>query len=333
MRFVRKTVVERKKAAVFKTVAASFAGLLLLGYAGACGYLWAMQARLIFRPRAEIQQTPADVGLRYEDVFLPVAATRGEGKLHAWWIPHHEGNGRTLLYLHGAALNIGANSDHARRFHGLGFSVFLISYRGFGRSSGEFPSEASVYEDAEAAWRYLTATRGVDPRRILIYGHSLGAAVAINLATRLPEAGGIVAEAAFTSMRDMAGLRASYRFFPIDWILSQKFDSASKVSRIRAPILFLHGTADRLVPYRMSQELYDRAPTPKRLVLIEGGGHNTSGRVGGSLYLDAISSFVNHYLETGEHLTGSQMSSAELVPVRGSVRSLTRWPTRQREVR
>ncbi|MCU0592897.1 MAG: lysophospholipase [Desulfobacterales bacterium] len=302
MKLFAKTTDGRNSCAVIKTTAAVLAGLLLLGYAGACGYLWAMQSRLIFRPLAEIKQTPADFGLRYEDVFIPVAGTGGEEHLHAWWIPNDAGNGVTVLYLHGAALNIGANSDHARRLHGLGFNVFLISYRGFGRSAGDFPSEASVYEDADAAWRYLTSARGIDPRRILIYGHSLGAAVAIDLAARRSEGRGLIAEAAFTSIREMAGLQSRYRFFPINWILNQEFESVAKVGRIRMPVLYLHGTADRLVPYRMSQTLYDRTVAPKRLLLIEGGGHNNSGRVGGALYLDAISAFVNRPPESGSRM-------------------------------
>jgi fermentation-respiration switch protein FrsA (DUF1100 family) len=305
MRLLRKKTGGRQAFAAFKTAAALCVGLAILVYAGACVYLWAMQARLIFKPQAEIKQTPAEFGLRYDDVYIPVPAAGGEENLHAWWIPNDAGNGLTVLYLHGAAFNIGANSDHARRFHGLGFSVFLISYRGFGRSEGDFPSEASVYEDADAAWRHLTSARGIDPPRILLYGHSLGAAVAIDLAARRSEARGLIVEAAFTSIREMSGLQSRYRFFPINWILNQEFDSASKVARIRMPVLYLHGTADRLVPYRMSQTLYDRTAAPKRLLFIEGGGHNTSGRVGGALYLDAISAFVNHPPEFGPQMPAS----------------------------
>jgi pimeloyl-ACP methyl ester carboxylesterase len=289
---------KRNSTPIIKAMAISVVGLVVFGYAAASGYLWAVQPRLIFKPRAEITETPAAYGLRYEDVFVEVPAASGLQRMHAWWISNDPGNGLTILYLHGAALNIGANSDHARRLHSLGFNVFLISYRGFGRSEGGFPTEESVYEDAEAGWRYLTGERGMDPRALLIYGHSLGAAVAIDLAVRHPEAKGLIVEAAFTSMRAMADTRPTYRFFPIDLILNQNFDSISKVGRLRIPVLYLHGTDDRLVPHRMSRELFDRTLASKRLVFIDGGGHNNSGRVGGKLYLDAVSSFAAFRLQT-----------------------------------
>jgi pimeloyl-ACP methyl ester carboxylesterase len=265
-------------------------------YAVACGYLWAVQPRLIFRPRAEITETPGSYGLSYDDVFIAVeTANGGVERMHAWWIPNEEGNGLTILYLHGAALNIGANSDHARRLYNCGFSVLLISYRGFGRSEGDFPTEQSVYEDAEAGWRYLTEGRGIEPRKVYIYGHSLGGAVAIELATKHPDAAGLIAEATFTSMRDMADTRPNYRFFPIELILNQNFDSLSKVERLRMPVLYLHGTADRVVPYRMSRELFEGTTSPKRLVLIDNGGHNNSARVGGKIYLEAVKEFSERH--------------------------------------
>ena len=284
--------------AIIKALTISVIGVVVFGYAAACGYLWAVQPRLIFRPRAEVIETPANYGLFHEDVFVEVPAVGGVQRMHAWWVPNGLGNGLTILYLHGAALNIGANSDHARRLHSLGFNVFLISYRGFGRSDGDFPTEQSVFEDAAAGWSYLTGERGIDPQTLLIYGHSLGAAVAIDLAVRHPEARGLIVEAAFTSMRAMADTRPMYRFFPIDLILNQNFNSISKVGHIQIPVLYLHGTDDRLVPHSMSQQLFDRTLAPKWLVFIGGGGHNNSGRVGGKLYLDAISSFSAFRLQS-----------------------------------
>jgi hypothetical protein len=277
---------------VIKAVILSVIGLVVFGYTAACGYLWAVQPRLIFRPRAEVTETPAAYGLFYEDVFVEVYAAGGFQKMHAWWIPNNQGNGLTILYLHGAALNIGANSEHARRLHSLGFNVFLISYRGFGRSEGDFPTEQSVYQDAAAGWNYLIGERGIDPQTLLIYGHSLGAAVAIDLAVRHPEARGLIVEAAFTSMRAMADTRPMYRFFPIDLILNQNFDSISKVGHIQIPVLYLHGTDDRLVPHSMSQQLFDRTLAPKWLVFIGGGGHNDSARVGGAIYREAVQAFI-----------------------------------------
>jgi hypothetical protein len=272
------------------------AGMILIFgalYTAACGYLWAMQPRLIFKPRQEISEAPADYGLAYEDVFVTVdSGSAGGERMHAWWIPHDGGHGLTLLYLHGAALNIGANCDHARRLHDLGFNVLLISYRGFGRSEGQFPSEQSVYQDAAAAWDYLTRERGIDPRAVIIYGHSLGGAVAIDLAVRYPDAAGLIVEASFTSMRALADTRPKYRIFPIDLILHQDFNSIAKVGNLQVPILYLHGTADGVVPPDMSRELSERTASPYALVFIDGGGHNNSARIGGKIYIDAVREFI-----------------------------------------
>jgi hypothetical protein len=144
-------------------------------YVLACSYLWARQERFIFMPRREIKKTPAIYQLPYKDVYLPVEAPGGRKELiHGWWIPAQRPTGNVLLYLHGSALNIGANVDHARRFHNLGFDVFIVSYRGYGLSDGEFPSEAQVYADAEAAWKYLVGQRELEQGQIFIYGHSIG---------------------------------------------------------------------------------------------------------------------------------------------------------------
>jgi pimeloyl-ACP methyl ester carboxylesterase len=269
-----------------------FAGLIVLVYTLGCAYLWSQQTRFIFRPQRQITSTPADTGLSYEDVFIPVAGNSGGvERVHAWWIPSATADGPTLLYLHGSALNISANVEHAKRFHGLGFAVLLLSYRGYGRSDGDFPSETKVYQDAEAAWQYLVTKREIAPDDIVIYGHSLGGAVAIDLAVRHPTARGLIVEATFTSIFDMAARGGAYRVFPLDLILTQRFDSLSKVDRLRVPVLYLHGTKDSVAPFDMSRRLYERTRAPKRLQLILGGGHNNSARVGGSVYLQAVKEF------------------------------------------
>jgi len=168
----------------------------------------------------------------------------------------------------------------------------LISYRGYGRSEGNFPTESQVYADAEAAWDYLSIKKGIKPGDIFIYGHSLGGAVAINLAVSHPEAGGLIVEAAFTSIADMGRRNKLYRLLPIDLITHQRFDSINKINRLKLPVLILHGTEDRVVPFEMSRQLYEKAPTPKRLKLIRGGGHNNSARVGGAEYLNTVREFI-----------------------------------------
>ncbi|MGD8880393.1 MAG: alpha/beta fold hydrolase [Desulfobacterales bacterium] len=265
---------------------------LFFAYALACTYLWARQGHFIFMPRREIKKTPANYQLPYKDVYVTVRASNGlVERIHGWWIPAQNPSGKTLLYLHGSALNIGANVDHVRRFHNLGFAVFIISYRGYGLSDGEFPSEAQMYADAEAAWNYLVGQKKVEPDHIFIYGHSIGGAIAIDLAVRHSNAAGLIVEATFTSIIDMALLKYKYRLLPMDLIVDQKFDSLNKVGRLKIPVLYMHGTKDNRVPSVMSRRLYKKTSSPKRLKFITGGGHNNSASVGGEDYLRSIREF------------------------------------------
>ena len=269
-------------------------GLVVAAYASGCVYMWANQKYYIFMPQREITQTPADIKLAFEDPYLPIDSNEDGDieRMHCWLIPTDHPIERYMIYLHGSAYNMGANVDHARRFKDLGFSVLLISYRGYGQSEGRFPTETQVYADAEAAWDYLSIKKGIKPGDIFIYGHSLGGAVAINLAVSHPDAGGLIVEAAFTSIADMGRRNKLYRLLPIDLITHQRFDSINKINRLKLPVLILHGTEDRVVPFEMSRRLYEKAPTPKRLKLIRGGGHNNSATVGGAEYLKTVRDFL-----------------------------------------
>jgi len=283
----------RKKSTYWKLLIGATAVLLVI-YAFTSTYLWARQAHFIFRPKRIISKTPAEYQLPYEDVYVKVNDGNGKNeRIHAWWIPAENPSDRYLLYLHGSALNIGANITHARRFHQMGFSVFLISYRGYGKSDGSFPTEAQVYADAQAAWTYMVEQKGIDPKAIFIYGHSLGGAVAIQLALNNPAAGGLIVEAAFTSIADMARRIPKYRIFPLELIVHERFESIEKVGRLQAPVLYIHGTDDKLVPSEMSSELYKRTASSKQLKFIPGGGHNNSAAVGGDEYLQAVKNFID----------------------------------------
>ena len=188
-----------------------------------------------------------------------------------------------MLYLHGNDKNIGYGHDldSAARMHGLGYNLLMVDYRGYGKSTGGEPSEAKVYEDAEAAWNYLLKQRVSAPQRTFIYGHSLGGAIAIDLAIHHPEAAGVIAESTFTSIYAMG--RRDYSYLPVGLLLNQHFDSLDKVGKLKIPVLLIHGTWDTRVPWQMSQRLFDRAPQPKFLKLIEGGEHsnNSSYRLAG----------------------------------------------------
>ncbi|MEG5019077.1 alpha/beta fold hydrolase [Microcoleus sp. B4-C2] len=203
------------------------------------------------------------------------------------------GLGKVVLYLHGNASNVGSNVEHAYRFHGLGLSVFVMDYRGYGKSQGDFPSESQVYEDAQLAWDYLVKQRGINPNQIYLYGHSLGGAIAIDLALRHPEAAGVIVEGSFTSTRAMVNFQKGlFWMFPIDVLLTQRFDSLSKVDRLQMPVLFIHGAADNVVPVEMTKKLFDAAPEPKQLYIVPDGGHTNVAHIGGAEYLQILSQFL-----------------------------------------
>jgi len=266
------------------------AAALIVGYAGACWYLWEQQRELIFLPSRDVQRVPPSLGLEYEDVWLPVDGDRPE-RLHGWWLQSTDGSAPTILYLHGNDLNIGGNAERIARLHRMGFNILAIDYRGYGRSADRLPSEASVYEDAQTAWTYLVRGRRTDPQRTLIYGHSLGGVIAIDLALRHPEALGLIVESTFTSMSEMA--RIVYWMFPVDWLLNQRFDALSKVAGLQVPVLFIHGTADSEVPYTMSERLFEATGAPKQLVLIPGGGHEDNAAVSEASYTRAVLDFAH----------------------------------------
>ena len=275
--------------------------VLAIGYSAACLFLFAAQGKFIFFPARAIETTPKDFQLGYQDVVLPIPIKTGAAEtVHGWWIPalersvNRRESGKVLLYLHGNGLNVGANVEHANRFHRLGLSVFLIDYRGYGKSQGDFPSESRVYEDAQLAWDYLVKQRGIKPSQIYIYGHSLGGAIAIDLAVRHPEAAGLIVEGSFTSARAMVDFQAGvYRVFPIDLLLTQRFDSIAKVDRLQMPVLFIHGSADTVVPTQMSKKLFDAAPEPKQFYIVPDGGHNNSAQIGGAEYLLRVRQFLD----------------------------------------
>ena len=233
-----------------------------------------------------------------QEFDLPVASGSAAQNIHAWWWPAASGrsDAPAILYLHGARWSLTGQLFRIEELRDLGFSVLAIDYRGFGKSDGDIPTEQSVYEDAHAAWTWLVAQQP-DPTRRFIYGHSLGGAVAVDLAASLSNkdgavsgastAAGLIVESSFTTLEEMAKA-LTYPWLPIGLLLSQKFDSVSKMAKVQMPVLIVHGAADRFVPVRFSEALYRAAPGPKRLLLIDGGSHNNSMRIGASQYRDAL---------------------------------------------
>ncbi len=232
---------------------------------------------MIFWPSPTLEHTPGLYNLSYQDVWLPVTAKSGRiERMHGWWIPAEQPTAPVLLYFHHNAINIGANVSQAHKFQQLGYAVLLIDYRGFGRSEGSFPTEPQLYEDAQAAWVYLTRDRQVPAKQIVIYGHSVGGAVAIDLATKHPEAAALIVQSSFTSLRDMTKRFGLFWVLPIDLILRQHFDSLQKIKSLRMPLLVIHGTADPQIPVAMGQTLYQAAPEPKQILIIPQAGHDNN---------------------------------------------------------
>lgn len=263
---------------------------LAIAYGTLCWYFWATQTRLIFFPVEEITRTPDHIGLDYQDVW--VESVEPGVKLHGWWIANAASN-RVLLYLHGNSDNIGENVYHSGRFYHLGFSVFLFDYRGYGQSKGEFPTEQQVYEDTETIWQYLVNERGIAPEQIVVYGHSLGGAIAIELATKHPDISHLIIEGSFTSLRRMGNYRYPLlNILPIDFLLKNQFNSLAKVPHLNMPTLFIHGLQDTDVPPFMSEELFAAAPEPKKLWLFPPGAHSTVAPLAGEEYFKTVREFV-----------------------------------------
>lgn len=264
-------------------LARTVAGLVLTAVFGGCAYVAEKQGEFIFRPSTETWRGYQSAGLQYEERWIPVGAN-GD-KLNALWAPADDRAAPVLLYLHGARWNVTGSVTRIERWRKLGFSVLAIDYRGFGKSSAASPSESLAYEDAEAAWNYLAKAEPARSRYIV--GHSLGGAIAAELAVRHPDAAGLVLEATFTSIRDMVG-HTAWGLLPVRLILTQEFDTLSKLPNIRLPILVVHGTSDSVVPYEMGERLFAAATGPKRFISVEGGTHHNLSSIANDQYRAAL---------------------------------------------
>ena len=260
------------------------ATLLLAACVAGCAYVAEKQGELIFRPTKDEWWGFRNANVAYEERWIPVGAN-GE-KLHAFWAKADDPAAPVLLYLHGARWNITGSVTRIERWRKLGFNVLAIDYRGFGRSTDVSPTESLAYEDAETAWDWIG--RAEPGRARIIVGHSLGGAVAAELAVRRPEATGVGLEATFTSIRDMVE-HTAWRFMPVGLILTQEFNTLAKISRIQAPLLIVHGTNDAIVPYEMGERLFSAATSPrKRFIRVEGGSHHNLSAMAFEQYRTAV---------------------------------------------
>jgi fermentation-respiration switch protein FrsA (DUF1100 family) len=247
----------------------------------------ALEQRYVYFPDRELVATPAAVGLAYEEVRFAAA----DGTiLHGWYLPGEAGR-PLVVFCHGNAGNISHRLESLHLLHGLGLSVFIFDYRGYGQSAGT-PSEEGTYADARGALAWLRQ-RGWTPAQLIYFGESLGAAVALQLAVEQPPAG-LVLEAPFTSLAAMGRHHYSLLYFLLGWLLDARYDNLAKIGRVRSPLLILQGDADTIVPPTMTRRLYEAANEPKTLRLIPGAGHNDLLFAGGKAWRDAWREFLGN---------------------------------------
>jgi len=262
-----------------------FRALCLIGWALFLLTGCRVDKEFIFHPERGIEATPESAGLAFEDVYF----TTADGvRLNGWFVPG-TGSPEVMIWFHGNAGNISHRVDNLRRFHNeLGLSVFIFDYREYGRSEGSV-SEEGTYRDAEAALVWLQSRTGLEANRIVYFGRSLGAAVAVELALKSPPRA-LILESPMTSIREMA--RKVMPYLPVGFLIRTEYDSLSKIGKIHAPLLILHGDRDDVVPFEQGRRMFEAANPPKEFYVIPGASHNDTYLVGGSPYWEAWKKFL-----------------------------------------
>lgn len=242
-----------------------------------------LATKFIFFPTKMIAFYPTEWQLKFEEVFFKNA----DGQvLHGWYFPGGAPN-RTLIYYHGNAGNIGDRLPKIRKLYGIGMNIFLFDYRGYGGSEGR-PSIDGLVADSLTAYRYVLSREDVDPNHIILYGESLGGAMALEVAVQ-ERYKAIILEGTFTSVKEMA--KSAYPFLPA-MLAPDIYRNINLIRELHEPLLLLHGTEDRTVPYFMSEKLYQAAPQPKRFVSFEGCDHSNLHELKSQQYVQAIQEFL-----------------------------------------
>ena len=252
-------------------------------------YLKYFEKKGIYYPTKEIEFTPIDVGLKYENVFFYI----GSGlTLNGWFIPAEDPRA-TLLFCHGNAGNISHRIEIIKVFNKLNLNVFIFDYRGYGKSRGS-PSEEGLYRDAQAAYKYLLGRKNINKDAIVVYGKSIGANVAIDLVSKV-KAAALISESGFSSAYDMG--RKLFPYLPTKWIITIKYDALTKIKNISIPKLIIHSQDDEIVPFKLGKKLFEAAPPPKEFYEMQ-GGHNEAFFMAREEYSVKINNFLSKYLST-----------------------------------
>lgn len=260
--------------------------MLVTGLLAGCSTLDEKQRAWIFQPgNRSWDGGAAAQGMDERWITYNSGITRQPVRLHGLWLPADKANAPVLLYLHGARWNVTGSAGRIRRMQELGFSVLAIDYRGFGQTSPELPSEAMAVEDARAAWAWLAAQHPATPR--YIFGHSLGGAIAIQLAAAVPDEAGTIVEGTFTSIPDVVA-STRWGWMPVGPLITQRFSAVDKVAQIDSPLLVVHGARDSLIAPELGRRLFEAARGPKAFVLVEDGSHHNTNAVGQPQYREAL---------------------------------------------
>jgi hypothetical protein len=257
--------------------------MLAVGYMLIVAIIYFIQGSLLYFPSKTIEQTPAGINLAYEDVRL----TTSDGVAIAAWYVEAAPERGVLLFCHGNAGNISHRLDSIKIFNSLGLSVLIFDYRGYGQSQGS-PSEQGTYEDAAAAWQYLVTVRQKDPQKIILFGRSLGAAVAAETACRNSPAG-LIMESCFTSVPDLG--QKLYPWLPVRLLARLQYAAAARVGAAACPVLIIHSPDDEIVPYEHGRRLYAQARQPKEFLAIR-GSHNQGFLLSGPVYIEGLNRFL-----------------------------------------
>jgi fermentation-respiration switch protein FrsA (DUF1100 family) len=247
--------------------------------------VYLMQARMLYLPEMPgraLAMSPADVGMEYQDVFIETA----DGvTLHGWFIAGQ--SSRVLLFFHGNAGNISHRLDSIRQFRDLGLSVLIIDYRGYGQSGGK-TTEKGTYRDAEAAWHYLTESRGIAASDIVVFGRSLGASVASWLAARYRPLA-LIVESSFTSVPDVA--QEIYPWLPARWLSRLSHATRDYIKDVRCPVLVVHSRDDEIIPFHHGEAIFEAANEPRTLLVIR-GTHNEAFLEDERAYIGGLRTFL-----------------------------------------
>lgn len=245
------------------------------------------QDSLLYFPVRDISVTPRDIGMPFEEITL---TTNDKTDLFAWYIPAAARRG-VVLFCHGNAGNLSHRLESISIFHRLNLDVLIFDYRGYGKSSGA-PSENGTYLDAEAAWNYLVDVRKINPREIIVFGRSLGSAVAAELSLR-HSPGVLIIESGFTSIPDLG--RKYYPWLPVRLLSRYRYATVEKVKKITAPKLIIHSPHDEIIPFSHGTALFENSLKPAEFLVIQ-GNHNEGFMISGNIYVDGIDHFIAQHL-------------------------------------